>query len=189
MMMKEAKVVRPTKEILGVEPKVGDEWDAGSVPAACAFRRVRVTVRKEETGWKVFCVAYKGAEKLQAEGDYGFERCIAVLPCETCAKALALCLVFGSDYAACVEHDRYGIPETLLFDGVFGILLSAMNIGGRGWDRLDEGSKHRVLWVVRQIVDGQLDWQKVISAWEKTEAKGLPLNAAVRYWDAEMRWS
>jgi hypothetical protein len=188
-MMMEAKIIRPTKEILGVEPKVGDEWDAGSVPAACAFRRVRVTVRKEETGWKVFCVAYKGAEKLQAEGDYGFERCIAVLPCECCAKALALCLVFGSDYAVCFEHDRYGIPETLLFDGVFGILLSAMNIGGRGWDRMDEGSKHRVLWVVRQIVDGQLDWQKVISAWEKTEAKGLPLNAAIRYWDAEMRWS
>jgi hypothetical protein len=53
---------------------------------------------------------------------------------------------------------------------------------------LDEGSKHRVLWAARQIVDGQLDWQKAISAWEKAKAQGLPLNAAVRYWDAEMRW-
>jgi hypothetical protein len=187
-MMMEAKIIRPTKEILGIEPKIGDEWDAGSVPFGCAFRRVRVTVRREETGWKVFCVAYRGAKKLQAEDDYGFERCIAVLPCETCAKALALCLVFGSDYAACVEHDRYGIPETLLFDGVFGILLSVLNIGGRGWDRLDEGAKHRVLWAARQILDGKLDWQKAIAAWEKTEAKGLPLNAAIRFWDAEMRW-
>jgi len=188
MTMKEAKVVQPTKEVMGVEPKVGDEWDAGSVPFGYAYRRVRVTVRKEETGWKVFCVAYKGAKKLKPEGDYGFERCLAVLPCECCAKALALCLVFGSGYAVCVDHDRYGIPETLLFDGVFGILLSAMNIGGRGWDRLDEGSKHRVLWAARQILDGELDWQKAIAAWERTEAEGLPLNAAIRHWDAERRW-
>jgi hypothetical protein len=72
---------------------------------------------------------------------------------------------------------------------VFGILLSAMNIGGRGWDRLDEGAKHRVLWATRQILDGQLDWQKAIAAWERTEAKGLLLNAAIRHWDAEMRYS
>jgi hypothetical protein len=187
--MKEAKVVQPTKAIWGIEPKIGDEWDVGNVPFGCAYRRVRVTVRREETGWKVFCVAYKGAEKLKAEGDYGFERCLAVLPCECCAKALALCLVFGSGYATCVDHDRYGIPETLLFDGVVGILLSAMNISGRDWDRLDEGSQHRLLWAARQILDGELDWQKVISAWEKTEAKGLPLNAAIRHWDAEMRYS
>jgi hypothetical protein len=100
---------------------------------------------------------------------------------------LALCLVFGSGYAACPDHDRYGIPETLIFDGVFGILLSAMNIGGRGWDRLDEGAKHRVLWAARQILDGELNWQKAIAAWEKAEAQGLPLNAAIRFWDAEMR--
>jgi hypothetical protein len=187
--MKEAKVVQPTKAIWGIEPKIGDEWDVGNVPFGCAYRRVRVTVRREETGWKVFCVAYKGAEKLKAEGDYGFERCLAVLPCECCAKALALCLVFGSGYATCVDHDRYGIPETLLFDGVVGILLSAMNIGGRGWDRLDEGSQHRLLWAARQILDGQLDWQKAIAAWERTEAKGLLLNAAIRHWDAEMRYS
>jgi hypothetical protein len=75
--MKEAKVVKPTKEILGIEPKIGDEWDAGSVPFGCAYRRVRVTVRREEKGWTVFCVAYKGAEQLL--GDYGFtkpSRCV-----------------------------------------------------------------------------------------------------------------
>jgi hypothetical protein len=64
-----------------------------------------------------------------------------------------------------------------------------MNIGGRGWDRLDEGSQHRLLWAARQIVDGQLDWQKAISAWERAEAQGLLLNAAIRDWDAEMRYS
>jgi hypothetical protein len=31
--MKEAKVVQPTKAIWGIEPKIGDEWDAGSVPS------------------------------------------------------------------------------------------------------------------------------------------------------------
>jgi hypothetical protein len=50
MTMKEAKVVKPSREIWGVEPKVGDEWDAGNVPAACAFRRVRVTCSPRGNG-------------------------------------------------------------------------------------------------------------------------------------------
>jgi hypothetical protein len=177
-MLKEAKIVKPSREILGIEPKVGDEWDAGNLPFGCAYRRVRVTVRKDaDDKWTVFCVAYRGAERLN-------ERVITVLPCETCAKALALCLVFGSGYAVCVDHDR--LDNETLFDGTVAILLSALSI--RSWDALDEGSRHRILWAARQILDGQLDWQKVISAWEKTEAKGLPLNAAIRFWDAEMRW-
>jgi hypothetical protein len=178
-MLKEAKIVKPTKEILGIEPKIGDEWDAGSVPFGCAYRRVRVTVRKEETGWKVFCVAYRGAERLD-------ERVIAVLPCETCAKALALCLVFGSDYAACVFHDRENIADALLFDGTLLMLLAVMGL--RDLHGINEGSVHRILWAAHKILDGELDWQKAIAAWEKTEAKGLPLNAAIRFWDAEMRW-
>jgi hypothetical protein len=181
--MKEVKIVKPTKEIVGIEPKVGDEWDAGSVPSACAFRRVRVTVRKEETGWKVFCVAYKGAEKLL--GDFGVT--IGVFDCETCAKAFALCLVFGSDYAACVFHDRENIADDLLLDGTLLMLLAVMGL--RDLHGIDEGSVHRLTWAARQILDGELDWQKAIAAWEKTEAKGLPLNAAIRDWDAEMRWS
>jgi len=177
-MLKEAKIVKPSREIWSVTPKVGDEWDAGNLPFGCAYRRVRVTVRKDaDDKWTVFCVAYRGAERLN-------ERVITVLPCETCAKALALCLVFGSGYAVCVDHDR--LDNETLFDGTVAILLSALSI--RSWDALDEGSRHRILWAARQILDGQLDWQKVISAWEKTEAKGLPLNAAIRFWDAEMRW-
>jgi len=177
--MTEAKIVKPSKEIWGVEPKVGDEWDAGILPYGCAYRRIRVTVRKDaDDKWTVFCVGYRGAERLN-------ERVITVLPCETCAKALALCLVFGSGYAVCVDHDRP--DERAFFDGAVAILLSAMGIG-QSWDALDEGSRHRILWAARQIVDGQLDWQKAIAAWEKTEAKGLSLNAAIRWWDAEMRW-
>jgi len=177
--MTEAKIVKPSKEIWGVEPKVGDEWDAGNLPYGCAYHRIRVTVRKDaDDKWTAFCVGYKGAERLD-------ERVITVLPCETCAKALALCLVFGSGYAVCVDHDRP--DERALFDGAVAVLLSAMGIG-RSWDALDEGSRHRILWAARQIVDKQLDWQKAIAAWEKTEAKGHTLNAAVRYWDAEMRW-
>jgi hypothetical protein len=182
MTMKEAKIVKPTKEILGIEPKIGDEWDAGSVPFGCAYRRVRVTVRREETGWKVFCVAYRGAEKLL--GDYGVT--IGVFDCETCAKAFALCLVFGSGYAVCVDHDRENISDALLFDGTLLMLLAVMGL----WDLhgIDEGSVHRILWAAHKILGGELDWQKAIAAWEKTEAKGLPLNAAIRFWDAEMRW-
>jgi hypothetical protein len=179
-MLKEAKIVKPTKEILGIEPKVGDEWDAGNLPCGCAYRRVRVTVRKDDDDkWTVFCVAYRGAERLN-------ERVITVLPCETCAKALALCLVFGSGYAVCVDHDDDRLDNETLFDGTVAILLSALSIGS--WDALDEGSRHRILWAVHQILGGELDWQKAIAAWEKTEAKGLPLNAAIRFWDAEMRW-
>jgi hypothetical protein len=181
-MLKEAKIVKPTKEILGIEPKVDDEWDAGSVPFGCAFRRVRVTVRREETGWKVFCVAYKGAEKLL--GDYGFT--ISMFDCETCAKAFALCLVFGSGYAVCVDHDRENISDALLFDGTLLMLLAVMGL--RDLHGIDEGSVHRLTWAARQILDGELDWQKAIAAWERTEAQGLPLNAAIRFWDAEKRW-
>jgi hypothetical protein len=168
---------------MGVEPRVGDEWDAGNVPFGCAYRRVRVTVRKEETGWKVFCVAYKGAEKLL--GDYGVT--IGMFDCETCAKAFALCLVFGSDYAACVFHDRKNIADALVFDGTLLMLLAVMGL--RDLHGIDEGSVHRLTWAARQILDGELDWQKVISAWERAEAQGLPLNAAIRDWDAEMRYS
>jgi hypothetical protein len=181
--MKEAKIVKPTKEILGIEPKIGDEWDAGSVPFGCAYRRVRVTVRKEETGWKVFCVAFKGAEKLL--GDCGFT--IGMFDCETCAKAFALCLVFGSGYAACVFHNRENIADDLLLDGTLLMLLAVMGL--RDLHRVDEGSVHRLTWAARQILDGELDWQKAIAAWERTEAQGLPLNAAIRFWDAEMRYS
>jgi hypothetical protein len=181
--MKEVMVVKPSREIWGVEPKVGDEWDAGNVPFGCAFRRVRVTVRREETGWKVFCVAYKGAEKLL--GDYGVT--IGMFDCETCAKAFALCLVFGSDYAACVFHDRKNIADALVFDGTLLMLLAVMGL--RDLHGIDEGSVHRLTWAARQILDGELDWQKVISAWERAEAQGLPLNAAIRDWDAEMRYS
>jgi hypothetical protein len=182
MTMKEAKVVKPSRAIWGVEPKVGDEWDAGNVPFGCAYRRVRVTVRKEETGWKVFCVAYKGAEKLL--GDYGVT--IGMFDCETCAKAFALCLVFGSDYAACVFHDRKNIADALVFDGTLLMLLAVMGL--RDLHGIDEGSVHRLTWAARQILDGELDWQKAIAAWEKAEAQGLPLNAAIRFWDAEKRW-
>jgi hypothetical protein len=182
--MKEAKVVKPTKEILGIEPKVGDEWDAGNLPFGCAYRRVRVTVRKDaDDKWTVFCVAYRGAEKLL--GDYRVT--ISMFDCETCAKALALCLVFGSDYAACVFHDRENIADDLLLDGTLLMLLATMGL--RDLHSIDEGSVHRILWVARQILDGELNWQKVISAWERTEAKGRPLNAAIRDWDAEWRWS
>jgi hypothetical protein len=95
-------------------------------------------------------------------------------------------LVFGSDYAACVFHNRENIADALLFDGTLLMLLAVMGL--RDLHGIDEGSVHRLTWAARQILDGELDWQKVISAWERTEAKGLPLNAAVRYWDAEMRW-
>lgn len=100
--MAQLRVVRSSKEIMGVDDYVGAEWDAGYVPIAASHRRCRVTVRKDASDkFSVYCVASRGDTKL-ASWD------IKTFPCETCAKAFSLCLVFGDDYAACRVHDRDG---------------------------------------------------------------------------------
>lgn len=176
--MQATKTVKSTKAIMGVEPAIGSEWDAGFVPFGCAFRRVRVTVRNDGETWTVYALGKKGDITLA-------QHTVSAFPCETCAKAFALCLVFGSGYAECIEHGQSEFDALMLFNGTVKILLSLMGISPDAW--LDDGARHRVQWVTRLLLDGQLDWQKVIAEWESAEIKGMPLSATVSFWFAGLR--
>jgi len=181
--MAEAKVVRATKDIMGVEPKVGDEWDAGYVPFGCAYRRCRVTVRKDATGcWTVYAVAAKGNGKLASWDILSF-------PCETCAKAFGLCLVFGDGYAECSVHGKGGFHDGDTFSGRLAMLCCLMGIDKATYNALQEGSMHRIAWVARLVSDRQIEWQRVIRAWEFAEQfssqRGLSLDGAISTFYAE----
>lgn len=168
------KVVKSTKSVMGFEPFIGSEWDAGYVPFACSHRAVRVTVRKDADGlWTVYALGRKG-DKVLAKHD------LAVFNCETCAKAFALCLVFGTDYAECEIHHHDAFSDADLFDATVKVLLAVMGIDASAWDALDEGARHRVLWTVRELLDSKISWTKVIALWEATENK--PIGVAVRAW-------
>jgi hypothetical protein len=178
------KVVRSSKEIMGVDDYVGAEWDAGYVPIAASHRRCRVTVRKDASDkFSVYCVAYRGDTKL-ASWD------IKTFPCETCAKAFSLCLVFGDDYAACRVHDRDGFCDGDLFDGRVAVLCSLMGVDKEAYRSWSDYANHRVNWVVRLICDGQLDWLTVVRSWESAEqfkdAKGVSFDGAVGWFYAEV---
>jgi len=181
--MAEVRVVRSSKEIMGVENAVGAEWDAGYVPFGAAHRRCRVTVRKDASDcWSVYAVAAKGDEKL-ASWD------ILLFPCETCSKAFALCLVFGDDYAACVHHGQEDFNEANLISGRVAILCSLMGINKDDYANLSGGSMHRIYEVARLISNGQLEWQKAIRAWEFAEQfalqRGISLDGAISIFYAE----
>ncbi len=171
------QVVLSVKTITGVEPCVGSEWDAGYLPAASAHRSIAVTVRRDGTGsWAIKACSRKGTETIDCVT-------IAVLPCETCAKALALCLIGGRDYAACCEHGQSAITESALFDATLELLKCALGLS-TAWASLEEGAHHRVLWVARELLDGQKAWGKVMAVWdaERAERPNLSLSAAVRSW-------
>ena len=179
-----ARVVRSSKEIMGVDDFIGAEWDAGYIPAGAAHRRVRVTVRKDASDkFVVYCVAHRGDIKL-ASWD------IKTFPCETCAKAFALCLVFGSDYAACSVHERGGFGDSLLFDGSLAVICCLMGVSKTDYVGLDDYVLHRVKWVVRLIMDGQVSWLDAIRAWEATEQvaaqRGWSFPAMMGWWFAEI---
>ena len=179
-----ARVVRSSKEIMGVDDFIGAEWDAGYIPAGAAHRRVRVTVRKDASDkFVVYCVAHRGDIKL-ASWD------IKTFPCETCAKAFALCLVFGSDYASCNVHDRDGFHDGDLFDGRVAVLCCLMGVDKEAYRSWSDYAIHRVAWIVRLISDGQLDWLTVIRAWEGAEqfrgAKGVSFDGAIGWFYAEV---
>ena len=178
------QVVRTTKEIVGFEPAVGVEWDAGYLPHAPAHRRVRVSVRKDaDSRWTVYAKAYRGAITL-AEHD------LAVLDCEACAKALALSVVFPNSRYSCVHHNRKAVSESAIFHGLLSCLVALMGIDASTWATLDEGSRHRCQWVVRLIMNGEIDLLRAIRAWEAAEefAKelSLSLNEQVSWWYNEI---
>jgi len=182
--MSEVRVVRSSKEIMGVEDAVGSEWDAGYVPFGATHRHCRVTVRKDAADcWRVYAVAAKGDEKLASWDILSF-------PCETCAKAFALCLVFGDDYAACVNHGQDEFNEANTYAGRLAILCCLMGISEADYAHLSGGAMHRIYEVARLISLGQIEWQKAIRAWELAEQfryqRGISLDGAVSAFYAEV---
>jgi len=168
---------------MGVDDFIGSEWDAGYVPFGAAHRRCRVTVRRDgKKLWTVYAVAFRGDFKLASWDILSF-------PCETCAKAFGLDLVFGDGYASCVVHGREGFHEGDTFAGRFAMLCCLMGIDKATYNSLNEGSMHRLSWVARLICDGQLTWQHTIKAWEFAEQfarqKGLSLDGAISTFYAE----
>ena len=168
---------------MGVDDFIGAEWDAGYIPAGAAHRRCRVTVRKDaDDCWTVYAVAAKGDFKLAAWNILSF-------PCETCAKAFGLCLVFGDGYAECVVHARDGFHEGDTFAGRVVMLCCLMGIDKATYNALSVGSRHRISWVARLISDRQIEWQKAIRAWEFAEQfmrqRGISLDGAISAFYAE----
>ncbi len=175
-----AQVVRTTKEIMGVDMATGSEWDAGYIPAAFCYRAVRITVRKDAADrFTVYALGRKGTEVLAV-------RDIASLECESCAKALGLCIVFGCGYAACGRHG--GVAERDVYDGALAALLAVMGIDDADWAALEDGARHRIMWVVRGLLDGQKEWGQVIRKWdaERAERPNASLSVAVRSWFASL---
>jgi len=176
------KEIRPAKEIIGVEPSVGYEWDAGWVPEASAFRRVRIAVRKlNEKEWQIHATGYRGAVRLGTDR----ETPILILPCETCAKAFALDLVHGRGYSYCAEHGTV-FDETQLFDGTLVVLVVAMNLSYRNWIYLGEDARNKVCWTARLILDGKITWHDAISAWERVAQSCAEFRTAIDVWYVEI---
>jgi hypothetical protein len=178
------KVIRSSREISGIDDPIGSEWDAGYIPDAPSHRRCRVTVRKDASDkFSVYCVASKGDIKL-ASWD------IKTFPCETCAKAFSLCLVFGDDYAACRVHDRQEFSGRHLFDGSLIILLSLMGVSRSEAGGFDDYVWHRLGEVVYLIRNERVPWSYVIRAWEATEQigaqEGWSLPSMVGWWFGEI---
>jgi hypothetical protein len=181
--MAQTRVVRSSREISGVKDLVGSEWDVGYVPFGAAFRRCRVTVRKDsEKLWTVVAVASKGGTKLATWK-------ILQFTCETCAKAYGLDLIFGDGYASCIVHNRDGFHEGDTFAGRVAMLCCLMGIDKATYNSLQVGSTHRISWVARLISDRQLTWQHAIRAWEFAEnfvsQRGLSLDSAIGTFYAE----
>jgi hypothetical protein len=181
--MAKTLVIRSSSEILGIKEPVGSERCAGYVPIAASHRCCRVTVRKDgEKLWTVYAVAFKGDTKLAT-----WE--ILQFPCENCAMAFALDLVFGDGYASCIAHERSSFHEGDTFAGRVAMLCCLMGIDKATYNSLQVGSTHRISWVARLISDGQLTWQHAIRAWEFAEQftnqRGLSLDSAISTFYAE----
>jgi hypothetical protein len=175
--MSQFRVIRSSREISGVKDLVGSEWDAGYVPFEDAFRRCRVTVRKDAKKlWTVYALAFKGDKKLATWEILRF-------PCEICAKAFALDLVFGDGYASCAVHNRDGFHDGDTFAGRVAMLCCLMGIDKATFYSLQGDSMHRICRVARLIGDKQLTWQRAIMAWELAEQfakqRRLSLDSAI----------
>ena len=73
--------------------------------------------------------------------------------------------------AVCFEHE--------ILNGAVKILLTEMNIRDLE-DALDEDSKRFIRWVASQLIDGKIEGERVLTAWERIKKQGLPINEAIR---------
>jgi hypothetical protein len=176
------RTVKASREITGIEPKEGYEWDAGYVPDPASYRRARITVHKDADRWEVKFVAYLGAKKLFEQ-----DSVIAVFDCETCAKAFALNLIYGQDYASCAEHFNEFISEDDLFTGTVSLLMGVLGISEQV--ALDEETVGLIVSVAHEIFAGQLDWHSAIELWEQLEGarKLMSLNESIKAWHSLLR--
>jgi len=158
-----AKVIRSSKEIVGIEMKVGDEFDAGYIPAGSAYRRCRVTVRKDAPDrWSVYAISFLGGEKLTAWDILAFQ-------CETCAKAFALCVVYGDKYAGCHIHEQDGFSDADTYAARVAVLCCLFGLSKADYATLPRGAMDRLAWIARLVSDGQLTWERVLRAIEVAE--------------------
>jgi len=176
------RTIRPSQEITGVEPKEGYEWDAGYVPDPASYRRARISVRKESDKWEVTFVAYLGAKKLFEQ-----DSVIAVFDCETCAKAFALNLIFGQDYAGCAEHANEFISEDDLFTGTISLLMGVLGISEQV--ALDEETVDLIVSIAHEISSGRIDWYSAVDIWEELEdaRELMSLNESIKAWYSLLR--
>jgi len=176
------RTIRASREITGVEPKEGYEWDAGYVPDPASYRRARISVRKESDKWEVTFVAYVGAKRLFEQ-----DSVIAVFNCETCAKAFALNLVFGHDYAGCAEHSNEFVSEDDLFTGTVSLLMGVLGISEQ--TALDEETVDCIVSVAQKIATKRLDWHSAVELWEQLEdaRKLMSLNESIKAWYSLLR--
>jgi hypothetical protein len=176
------RTIKASREITGIEPKEGYEWDAGYVPDPASYRRARITVHKDADRWEVSFVAYLGAKKLFEQ-----DSVIAVFDCETCAKAFALNLVFGHDHAGCAEHLNAFVSEDDLFTGTVSLLMGVLGISEQ--TVLDQETVDLIVSVAHQIFAQQLDWHSAVELWEQLEdaRKLVSLNEAIKAWHSLLR--
>jgi hypothetical protein len=176
------RTIRSSRETTGVEPKAGYEWDAGYVPDPASYRRARVTVRKDADRWEVTFAAYLGAKKLFEQ-----EGVIAVFDCETCAKAFALNLVFGHDYANCAEHSNEFISEDDLSTATTSLLMGVLGISEQ--TTLDGETVDCIVSVAQKIATERLDWHSAVELWEQLEdaRKLMSLNESIKVWHSLLR--
>ena len=167
------RIVRSMKEITGIEPPVSSEWDAGWIGS---HPRARISVRKEPDCWIVLAAIYRGIDEVT-------ETEIASCECETCAKALALNIAYPNRRveSACGVHGETN--PSLLFDATRKVLLSLLGLTSVNFLLLEDGPRHRIDWVVRLVLDGEVSWEDVTQAWGRATES---LSVAISGWIARL---
>jgi len=153
-----AKVVKPSKEIVGVDDFVGTEWDAGYIPAGSAYRRCRVTVRKDAPyKWSVYAISFLGNKKLTSWDILTFQ-------CETCAKAFASCVVSKDKNAECPIHKQDGFSDADIYAARLAVLCCLFGLSQADFVSLPPGAIGELHSAARLISNSQLTWQHVMKA-------------------------